>query len=114
MRYRILALFSTCLIASVVAAQSAPAPAGQSSDSWAKPATASSSVSYRDGTVLASKPNPSRSPFTFKNTERFYPVDQPPPSAMDKASVPGTDRPWQNGQPPVDCAGAPHSSECRQ
>lgn len=111
MRYRTLVSLVTCLMVSSLAAQSVPTPASHGSDSLAVPATASSAVSYRKQAVTVSKPSPS--PFKFKRTERAYRVDQPPPSVMDKAAVMGKERPWQNGEPPVDCATSPHSAACR-
>ncbi|MDQ6646419.1 MAG: hypothetical protein M3Y93_04180 [Pseudomonadota bacterium] len=96
-------------MASAAAAQVAP-PASDKGDSWAKPAPASSSVTYRN--QVLPKANSSSSPFKFKNQSGHRPVDQLSPGAMDKASVMGTDRPWQNGKPPVDCAMTPHSAGC--
>lgn len=111
MGYRTMIFLAACLVASVAAAQSVPTPTGEGSDSWGKPAAASSSVSYRTQELPASKPSPSH--FKFKDSERARPGDRPPPSAMDKAAVMGTPRPWQNGQPPVDCASSPHSAACQ-
>lgn len=111
MRYRTMIFLAACLVASAAAAQSVPTPTSEGSDSWAKPAAASSSVSYRAQALPVSKEDASH--FKFKSSERVRPGDRPPPSAMDKAAVMGKDRPWQNGRAPVDCASSPHSAECQ-
>ena len=107
MRYRMMVFLAGCLAASAVAAQSVSAPA---SDIWSVPAAASSTASHA-GQAPVSKP--STSPFKFKSDQRSLPADQPPPSVMDKASVMGTERPWQNGRPPADCASSPHNAACQ-
>lgn len=111
MRYGAIVFLSTWMIASTAIAQKLPSSSTDNSDSWTRPATASSVVNYRDSVAPVDKSSPS--PFKFKTDHRVYPVDQPPPSAMDKASVMGTERPWQNGQPPVDCAMTPHAAACQ-
>lgn len=111
MRYRIFVFFSICFMASALSAQVIPSSTVKGADSWSEPAPASSIVVNRDHESSASKP--SSSPFKFKRDERPLPGDKPPPSAMDKASVLGLQRPWQNGQAPVDCASSPHSSVCQ-
>lgn len=112
MRYGVIVFLSTWMIASAAIARTLPSPRTDSGDSWAKPATASSAVNYRDSATVADKSSKDR--FKFKNNKRFYPVDQPPPGAMDKASVMGAQRPWQNGQPPVECAMTPQAAACRR
>lgn len=109
MRHRMVVFLSVCVMATAAAAQNVP-PASDKSDSWAKPAPASSAVTYRSDAL--SKPDSSSSPLKFKSETGSRPIDQPPPGAMDKAAVMGTDRPWQNGKPPVDCAMKPHSAGC--
>ncbi len=109
MRYRVMVVVSICLMASVAAAQST-LPATDKSDSWARPAPASSAVIYRSD--VQSVLSASNSPFRFKSKDGYRPGDQPPPSATDKAAVMGADRPWQSGQSPLNCAQSPHSAGC--
>jgi hypothetical protein len=110
MRFRLVLMASTWLIATAAMAQTAPTTSSQS-DSWAaRPAVASSAGFRSDSAVAAT---PARSHFKFKDRQRTGPVDQPPPSATDKAAVMGTDRAWQNGRPPVDCAQTPMDATCR-
>lgn len=109
MRHRMIILVAACVLASTAAAQTAPL-ATDKSDSWAKPVPASSVITSAKPSRLADKP--AASPFKFKSDERARPADQLPPSPNDKATVMGKDRPWQNGQAPVDCANSPHSSGC--
>jgi hypothetical protein len=96
-------------MASTAAAQTSP-PAANKSDSWAKPAPASSAVTYRSQAAPADKS--ATSPFKFKSKDSDRPADHLPPSPNDKASVMGKDRPWQNGQAPINCAESPHSAGC--
>lgn len=110
MRFRLVLIASTWLTAAAAMAQTPP-PTSSQSDSWAvHPATASS-TSFRGHSPLEA--TPARSHFKFKDRPRTGPMDQPPPSATDKAAVMGTDRAWQNGRPPVDCAQAPMDATCR-
>ncbi|MEP7186037.1 MAG: hypothetical protein ABI767_09390 [Rhodanobacter sp.] len=111
MRYAFFIFLSAGMIASAAIAQTLPSPTPDNSDSWAKPAAAASAITYRDQAVPAAKPP--IGPFKFKQHNGNRPVDQLPPSAMDKASVMGSERPWQNGQAPVDCAMSPHAAACR-
>ena len=107
MRYRTMLFLAGCLATSAVAAQSVPASAG---DIWSVPAAASSAASQAQQAPVR---KPAASAFKFKDDRRTLPADQPPPSAMDKASVMGTERPWQNGRPPADCASSPHNAACQ-
>jgi hypothetical protein len=110
MRYAAIVFLSAWMIASAAVAQKLPTT--DKSDSWAKPSAAASAMTYRDQAVSAAKPSSSH--FRFQPHSGNRPVDQPPPSAMDKASVMGLPRPWQNGRPPVDCAMTPHATECQR
>ncbi len=110
MRFRHVLMASTWLLAGAALAQTAPVTSSQS-DSWpAHPAAASSATFRGHATVEAT---PSHSPFKFKERQRTGPADQPPPGATDKAAVMGTDRAWQNGRPPVNCAQTPMDATCR-
>lgn len=111
MRYRNIVFLPALLLAWSVAAQTrAPATADANDGLHAAPAAASS-VEYRDSVVVPKAPVAGH--FKFKPQRRDNPLDKPPPSAMDKAAVMGTQRPWQNGQPPVDCAMSPRDAACR-
>lgn len=110
MRSRYVLMASAWLLATAAMAQTTPASSGQS-DSWsARPATASS-VTFGDHAAAQAKS--SHSPFKFKDRRPTGPADQPPPGANDKAAVMGTDRAWQNGRPPVNCAQTPMDPTCR-
>jgi hypothetical protein len=110
MRFRHVLMASTWLLATAALAQTQPAPSSQS-DSWATHPAAASSTTFRSHATVEA--TPSHSPFKFKERQRTGPADQPPPSATDKAAVMGTDRAWQNGRPPVDCAQTPMDATCR-
>lgn len=115
MRYRLALTASTWLMAAVAMAQTSPPAQSSQSDSWtAHPAVAGSS-SYRSQSSIEA---PARSHFKFKERGQgstlnpLNPLNQPPPSANDKAAVMGKDRAWQNGRPPVDCAQTPMDPAC--
>ncbi|MFC5435785.1 hypothetical protein ACFPME_04405 [Rhodanobacter umsongensis] len=110
MRFRLALMASTWLIAAAATAQVAPATSSQN-DSWAARPAVASSAGFRGHSAVEA--TPARSHFKFKDRQRPGPADQPPPSATDKAAVMGTDRAWQNGRPPVDCAQAPMDATCR-
>ncbi len=112
MGLRFAAFLSAALMASAAVAQSVPASAS-TSDSWAKPATATRAVTYRSDAVPDATASSQTSKFKFKSENRHRLLYQPPPSATDQAAVLGLERPWQNGRPPVDCAITPHDSACR-
>lgn len=109
MRYAAIVFLAAWMITSAAVAQQVSAT--NTSDSWARPATAASAITYRDQPISAARP--SSSLFIFRQHHGNRPADQPPPSAMDKASVMGAKRPWQNGRPPVDCAMTPHAAACQ-
>lgn len=109
MRYRMMVFLSACVLASAAAAQSTTS-AKDNGGSWAEPAAASSTLTYRSDALPAAKS--SRRPFKFKDKSVDLPGDQPPPSATDKASVMSAERPWQNGQAPIKCAESPHAAGC--
>jgi hypothetical protein len=99
------------LFAAAVAAQTVPPASSGASDSWtAHPAAAASASDFRDH--ASREAPPTREHFKFKRREPSGPMSQPPPSANDKAAVMGTDRPWQSGRPPVDCAQSPMDPTC--
>jgi hypothetical protein len=110
MRFRYVLMASTWLLAAAAMAQTSPVLSSQS-DSWATHPAAASSTAFRGRATVDA--TPSHSPFKFKDRQRTGPADQPPPSATDKAAVMGTDRAWQNGRPPVDCAQTPMDATCR-
>ncbi|MBD8880576.1 hypothetical protein IHE49_08775 [Rhodanobacter sp. 7MK24] len=105
MRIRSLALLSLCLPSLAATAQTA-------SDQWTTPAPAASIATAHDfrsqGDDAAAKP----SPFKFKAERKTWEEEPPPPRANDQNAVMGTERPWQNGQPPVSCAQTPHDPAC--
>lgn len=112
MRYRLVLTASTWLMAAVAMAQTSPPAQSNQSDSWAAHPAAASSSSYRSHPSTEST---GKSHFKFKDRrldDPSNPLNQPPPSANDKAAVMGKDRAWQNGRPPVDCASAPMDPAC--
>jgi hypothetical protein len=106
MRIRSLVCLSLCLPAFVAAAQTA-------SDQFAPPAPAASIAPARDNTLRGSDAAAKPSPFKFKSERKTWEPEPPPPRANDENAVMGTERPWQNGQPPVSCAQTPHDPACR-
>jgi hypothetical protein len=110
MHFRRVLLASTWLLATAAMAQTSPASSSQS-DSWAMHPATASSTGFRSHAAVAARP--ARSPFKFKDRQPAGPAEQPPPGANDKAAVMGTDRAWQNGRPPVDCAQSPMDATCR-
>jgi hypothetical protein len=110
MHFRRVLMASTWLLATAAMAQTPPAASGQS-DSWAARPASASSAGFRGHAAVAA--TPASSPFKFKDRQRTGPADQPPPGANDKAAVMGTDRAWQNGRPPVNCAQTPMDATCR-
>jgi hypothetical protein len=109
MHFRRVLVASTWLLATAAMAQTPPAASGQS-DSWAARPASASSAGFRGHAAAAT---PASSPFKFKDRQRTGPADEPPPGANDKAAVMGTDRAWQNGRPPVNCAQTPMDATCR-
>jgi hypothetical protein len=109
MHFRRVLMASTWLLATAAMAQTPPAASGQS-DSWAARPASASSAGFRGHAAAAT---PASSPFKFKDRQRTGPADEPPPGANDKAAVMGTDRAWQNGRPPVNCAQTPMDATCR-
>ena len=105
MRTPSLVALPLCLLAFAATAQTAP-------DQWARVAPAASvAAPQRDYTAHGDKAKPS--PFKFKEPRKAWEKEPPPPRANDQNAVMGTQRPWQNGQPPVDCAQTPHDPSCR-
>ena len=112
MRFRGLLVLCATLLAGVAVAQSAAPSQAQQDDRWeAVSATASSSNFHAD--MLPGTNGSSHNPFHFKEPAKRGPVDKPPPQANDKAVVMGQQRPWQNGQPPVNCLLEPRDPVCR-
>lgn len=113
MRIGSLVVLPLCLLAFAAAAQTATPAASQLSDQWTSPAPAASVAAAHGqaapGGDAATKP----SPFKFKQARKSWEPEPPPPRANDKAAVMGTDRAWQNGQPPVSCAQTPRDPACR-
>ncbi|MEW9624284.1 hypothetical protein [Rhodanobacter geophilus] len=106
MRIRSFAFLSLCLPAFAAAAQTAP-------DQWAAPAPAASIAPAHDGVPHRGDTPAKPSPFKFKSERKTWEPEPPPPNANDRNAVMGTERPWQNGQPPVSCAQTPHDPACR-
>lgn len=109
MQFRLCATFSMWLVASASMAQSVPSTPPNASDSWSTHPASSSTVYNGRSSMSAPK---TKEHFKFKDKSYVGPADQPPPSANDKSAVMGTDRAWQNGQPPVDCGTTPHAAGC--
>jgi hypothetical protein len=110
MHIRRILVASTWLLAAAAMAQTPPAASSQS-DSWAAPPASAGSAGFHGRAAVAA--TPASSPFKFKDRQWTGPADQPPPGANDKAAVMGTDRAWQNGRPPVNCAQTPMDATCR-
>lgn len=108
MRTRILVSLPFCLLAFAAVAQTPPA-----SDQWTRPAPAGSVTFAKDHVPRSDDATAKPSPFKFKSERKAWRDEPPPPRANDKSAVMGTDRPWQNGQPPVSCAQTPHDPACR-
>ncbi|MEW9571205.1 hypothetical protein ABQJ54_05530 [Rhodanobacter sp. Si-c] len=110
MRIRNLVSLPLCLLAVAAVAQTAP-PATRQDDQWSRPAAAATTGhGYAlPGNDATTKP----SPFKFKSERKTWEPEPPPPRANDQDAVMGTERPWQNGQPPVSCAQTPHDPSCR-
>lgn len=100
------------LLAGTVAAQTAASSQTTQNDRWDTTPVAASSSNYRAEPPLPASAGSSRHPFHFKQPARQGPAYAPPPQANDKAAVMGTQRPWQNGRPPVDCAVTPRDPAC--
>lgn len=110
MRYRSVGLMGGLLMAMAVGAQTVPAGGSGGSDVWTSRSAAASSASYPAGSVLDR--NVHAGPFKFRQRGARGALDQPPPRATDKAAVMGTERAWQNGRPPLDCAQTPMDPAC--
>lgn len=114
MRYRSILFFPLWLCAGVALAQSSPvgsAAAGDQHGNWALQPAPSGSVAYQLAPPVTTSA-PKESPFRFHDPRSGSLVDHPAPSAMDREAVLGTDRPWADGRPPVDCAMTPHAPTC--
>ena len=113
MRYRRSVFFMTLLMAATTMAQT-PAPVLSSrSESWVSQPAAASSASYHDRAPTMTAAAGEHFKFRDHRQDRDGPLSQPPPSAMDKTAVMGSDRPWLDGRPPVDCARTPMDPTCR-
>ena len=108
MRIQSLVSLPLCLLASAAMAQTTPA-----SDQWAPVAPAASIASSHDHALPGDDATAKPSPFKFKSEHKTWEPEPPPPRANDQNAVMGTQRPWQNGQPPVNCALTPHDPACR-
>ncbi|MFK2929612.1 hypothetical protein [Dyella agri] len=106
MRIRSLVFLSLCLPAFTVVAQTA-------SDQFAPPAPTASVAPAHGNASLGGDATAKPSPFKFKSERKAWEPEPPPPRANDQNAVMGTERPWQNGQPPVSCAQTPHDPACR-
>ena len=112
MVFRGLLMGCATLLAGAVAAQAAAPRQTTQNDHWDAAPAAAGSSSYRADRALPGGGSSSHSPFHFKQPDRRGPAYAPPPQANDKAAVMGQQRPWQNGQPPVDCALEPRNPVC--
>ena len=113
MCFRASLILCAMLLAGTAAAQAVtPSQTGHNDRREAVPAVASSS-SYPAERSLPGTAGTANSPFRFKQTARRGPAYKQPPQASDKAAVMGQQRPWQNGQPPVNCALEPRDPACR-
>ncbi len=97
------------LIASAAMSQSAPPPTTNGNDNWSSHPAASASTYSAHPSMKPSQP---KEHFKFKDRGDTGPSSAPPPSANDKSSVMGSDRAWQDGRPPLDCAQTPQDPKC--
>lgn len=99
-------------VAVAVAAQAAAPSQAQPNDRRDTLPAAAGSSNYRVDRLLPGSATGSHSPFHFRQAANSGPAYAPPPPANDKAAVMGEQRPWQNGQPPVNCAVDPRNPAC--
>ena len=107
MRYRRLAFVPVALMASAALAQVLPSTSPRPPDRWT---ATNGAVDYRsDRPLPATAP---QSPFKFRDPDEGSLLSKPPPRAMDRAAVMGTERAWFDGRPPLDCAQTPLNAKC--
>lgn len=112
MVFRGLLMLCATLPAGAFAAQTAAPSQNTQNDHWDTTPAAASSSSYRADRSLPGSGTSGHSRFHFKQPAKRGPAYEPPPQANDKAAVMGEQRPWQNGQPPVNCAVDPRNPVC--
>lgn len=109
MRYRRLVFAPSMLMAMVTLAQTSPS-APPPPDRWTVAPASTDAVDYRSGRPLVV--NAPQSPFKFRDPDEGTLLTKPPPRAMDRAAVMGTERAWFDGRPPLDCAQTPLNAKC--
>ena len=112
MRIRSLVFLPLYLLAVAAVAQTVMPAASQQDDQWSRPAAATSAAVAHGNALPGSDTMAKPSPFKFKSERKTWEPEPPPPRANDQNAVMGTERPWQNGQPPVSCAQTPHDPAC--
>ncbi len=110
MRSRRFVLIPAMLMASATLAQTSPSTSPRPPDRWTVAPVAAGSVDYRSDRPLVVKAP--RSPFKFRDPDEGSLLNKPPPRAMDRAAVMGTERAWFDGRPPLDCAQTPLNAKC--
>jgi hypothetical protein len=115
MRYRHVMFVSAWLVSAWLAAAAATAqavePAPGSRANWTLQPAATSAMEFRRGSPIVLEPS-GRSPFRFSDGNDGGVSNQPPPRAMDREAVLGTERAWLGGRPPLDCAMTPLDARC--
>ncbi len=102
------------IVAAGVDASAQTAPVA--SDSWSRPAPASSTAprpSYGNGSGLRESAGSSGSPFTFKEKRDVRPRPNAALEAAGKAPVMGGYEMGRDGRPTVSCARTPMDPACR-
>lgn len=110
MRYRHILFVSAWLVATAATAQATGPTPGARAD-WTQQPAATSAVDFRLGSPTVLEPA-GKSPFRFSDGSEGGVSNQPPPRAMDREAVLGTERAWLGGRPPLDCAMTPLDARC--
>jgi hypothetical protein len=111
-RSLLVALLITAAVAGEAVAQTAPA----ASDSWSRPASASSAAaqpSYGNGAGLRESAGSDGGHFKFKEKRDAHPQPNAALEASGKAGVMGGSEIGRDGRPTVSCARTPMDPACR-
>ena len=114
MSMRLLFVSLLVIVAAGVDASAQTAPAA--SDSWSRPASASSAAaqpSYGNGSGLRESAGSSGSHFKFKEKRDARPQTNAALEATGKAGVMGGNEVGRDGRPTVSCAQTPMDPACR-
>ena len=110
MRSRRLVFVPAMLMASAALAQTSPSAPSHPVARWMTAPATTGPVDYRSDRPLVA--NATQSPFKFRDPDEGSLLNKPPPRAMDRAAVMGTERAWFDGRPPLDCAQTPLNAKC--